>query len=46
VGSIIDLAITRARGAGGARGQKTDGVVATLRRLRERAASLPAGGPS
>jgi hypothetical protein len=46
VGRIDDLAITRARSAGGARGQKTDGAVATLRRLNERAGSPPAGGPS
>jgi hypothetical protein len=46
VGRIDDLAITRTRGTGGARGQKTDGVVARLRRLHERATSPPAGGPS
>ena len=43
MGSIIDLAITRARGAGG---QETDGAVATLRRFNERAGSPTAGGPS
>ena len=46
MGRSDDLAITRARGTGGARGQKTDGVVTTLRRLHERATSPPAGGPS
>jgi hypothetical protein len=45
VARIVDLAITRTRGAGCAVGQEADEAVATLRRLNERAGSPPAGGP-
>jgi hypothetical protein len=42
VGRSDDLAITRARGAGG---QETDAAVATLRRLNERASRF-GGAPT